>query len=518
MLKQTIYLLIGPILALLVWFYLPAEDLADQPRAVLAATTWIASWWILEAIPISATALLPMILFPLSGALDLKTTAAAYANPMIFLFMGGFMIAVTIEKWNLHKRIALNIIMAVGTDLRYIILGFMLATGFLSAWISNTATAVMMMPIGTAVASQLAAGIDQKIMDPADLGRALMLAIAYGCSIGGMATIIGTPTNVVFTGIVEELYGIQIGFGQWMAFGAPIAASLLMLAWLYLVRVAYPISNETSVAGGRQEIAKQLQALGPMSVPEKQVALVFAAVALAWICRSFLLSPLIPGISDTVIGLIGVIILFAWRVPASKYEREEIIGDTDPDAFVHDRANIDQPRYTRLLDWQTAEGIPWGILILFGGGLAIAAGFQSTNLDQWIGMKLSGLGTLPFLLLLFILIAAVNFLTEITSNVATASMLLPILAALSLSLGLHPYGLMVACTVAASCAFMLPVATPPNAVVFGSGYLTIPGMMRVGVWMNILSIILLTLLVYYWLPTAWGIDLSVFPQEMNVVD
>lgn len=511
-------------LALGIWLFLPAVEPTDSTeillthsaKAVLAATVWIASWWILEVIPISATALLPMILFPLSGALDLKTTAAAYANPMIFLFMGGFMIAVTIEKWNLHKRIALNIIMAVGSDLRYIILGFMMATGFLSAWISNTATAVMMMPIGMAVAQQLTVGLDKSILRPNDLGCALMLAIAYGCSIGGMATIIGTPTNVAFTGIVEELYGIQIGFGQWLSFGAPIAISLLFLAWLYLVRVAYPIPGNTSVAGGRAEIQRQLDQLGPMSKPEKQVALVFGLVALAWISRSFLLKPIIPGISDTVIGLIGVIVLFSWRVPTEQGEVEETKGGTEPDAFVHDRANLDQPKYTRLLDWQTAEGIPWGILILFGGGLSIAAGFQASGLDQWIGMQLSGLGALPFLLLLLILVAAVNFLTEITSNVATASMLLPILAALSLSLGLHPYGLMIACTVAASCAFMLPVATPPNAVVFGSGYLTIPGMMRVGIWMNILSIVLLTLIVYYWLPIAFGIDLSVFPQEMKV--
>ncbi|MEO0788320.1 MAG: SLC13 family permease [Bacteroidota bacterium] len=514
----------GPILALVIWLFLPSVEPTDSTvvalthpaKAVLAGTVWIASWWILEVIPISATALLPMILFPLSGALDLKSTAAAYANPMIFLFMGGFMIAVTIEKWNLHKRIALNIILAVGSDLRYIILGFMLATGFLSAWISNTATAVMMMPIGMAVAGQLISGLDSHILRPNDLGCALMLAIAYGCSIGGMATIIGTPTNVAFTGIVEEIYGIQIGFGQWMAFGAPIAISLLYLSWLYLVRVAYPIPKNTSVAGGRQEIERQLKLLGPMSTPEKQVALVFGLVALAWISRSFLLKPLIPGISDTIIGLIGVIVLFSWRVPVSKDEVEEFKGATEPDAFVHDRANLNQPKYTRLLDWQTAEGIPWGILLLFGGGLSIAAAFQASGLDQWIGLKLSGLGVLPFLLLLFILTAAVNFLTEITSNVATASMLLPILAALSLSLGLHPYGLMIACTVAASCAFMLPVATPPNAVVFGSGYLTIPGMIRVGIWMNILSIVLLTLVVYYWLPLAWGIDLSIYPEELKV--
>ncbi|MEO0733740.1 MAG: SLC13 family permease, partial [Bacteroidota bacterium] len=416
-----------------------------------------------------------------------------------------------------HRRIALNIIAAVGTNLRYIILGFMLASGFLSMWISNTATAVMMMPIGLAVARQLGPGLDRSVMNPNDFGRALMLAIAYGCSIGGMATIIGTPTNVVFTGVVDELYGVQIGFAEWMLFGLPVALGLLAVAWYYLVNFAYGLPRQSEVTGGRTEIARQLDALGPMSVEEKRTLVIFVLVALGWILRSFVIAPYVPGISDAGIGLIGVLLLFL--LPAGKggaaAGAEERPSSTDPDGFVHDRANTGQPSRDRLLDWQTAEGIPWGILLLFGGGLALAAGFRESGLATWIGEQLTLLQAVPFLVLLLILIAVVNFLTEITSNVATAAMLLPILAALSVTIGVHPYGLMVAATVAASCAFMLPVATPPNAVVFGSGYLTIPGMIRVGICLNVLSILLLTLLVYFLLPLAWGIDLTAFPAELG---
>ncbi len=510
--RKLIGLFLGPLLFALTLLFVRSEGLGPEARGVLATTLWVATWWILEVIPISATALLPLLLFPLTGAIDFKATATSFANPMIFLFMGGFMIAVTIEKWDLHRRIALSIIALIGTDLRMVILGFMVATGFLSMWISNTATAVMMMPIGLAVARQLGAGLDKGDIEPDDLGRALMLAIAYRCSIGGMATIIGTPTNVILTGVVQELYGIEIGFAQWMLFGLPVAAVLLLLAWYYLVRFAYRLPKGTRIGGGREEIELQLNALGAMSIPEKRVLAVFIIVALAWISRSYLIAPFVPGVNDAMIALVGVVALFALPAGVKSETKAALLDSSDPDGFVHDRANTGQPRRLRLLDWQTAEGIPWGILLLFGGGLALATGFRQSGLADWIGTQLALLEAVPYLILILLLITAVNFLTEITSNVATASMLLPILAALAASIGVHPYGLMVAATVAASCAFMLPVATPPNAVVFGSGYLTIAGMMRVGVWLNVLSIVLLTLFIYCLLPIAWGIDLLQFPQ------
>ncbi len=481
-------LILGPLLFVVVYFGFHPEGLSDSGRAVLATTLWVAIWWITEAIPIAATGILPMVLFPLSGALAIKTTTAAYASPMIFLFMGGFMLAVAIEKWNLHRRIALSIISWVGSDWNRIILGFMLATAFLSMWISNTATAVMMMPIGVAVVRQLGKTVGTKTTER-QLGQALMLGIAYGCSIGGMATIIGTPTNVIFTGVVDELYGVEIAFSQWMLFGLPITLLLLFLAWIYLVKIAFTLPTTGTGKDGRMEIRRQLKELGTMSDEEAKVLVVFVLVALAWISRSFLLQQWIPGINDTVIAIGGALILFL--IPSKNKP-----GDY-------------------LLDWQTAERIPWGILLLFGGGLALAAGFKETGLATFIGNQLRLLDQVPYLLLLLLIIAAVNFLTEITSNVATASMLMPILAALALSIGVHPFGLMVATTVAASCAFMLPVATPPNAVVFGSGYLTIPDMMRVGLRMNLLSIVLLTLFVYYVLPLVWGIDLHHFPEALR---
>ncbi len=480
-------LLLGPLSFLLTIFIIRPEGLSTNALIVLATTLWVAIWWISESIPISATALLPIVIFPLSGAMKLEDTTAAFANPMIFLFMGGFMIAVTIEKWGLHKRIALNIISRVGSDLRKIILGFMLATSFLSMWISNTATAVMMMPIALAVAHQLGVGLTNGGKTEQHFGKALMLSIAYSCSIGGIATLIGTPTNMIFVGVAKELYKIEISFMDWMMIGLPVSTLLLITGWIYLVYIGFRIPKGTSISGGRNEIRQQLIDLGPMSAEEKKVTAIFSLVALAWITRSFVLQKLSPGIDDTVIAIAGALALF---ITPSKNK----LGDY-------------------LLDWRTAENIPWGILILFGGGLAIAAGFKETGLATWLGNQMTMLQALPYIIILLALVALVDFLTEMTSNVATASILMPVLAALALSMNVHPFGFMLAATIAASCAFMLPVGTPPNAVVFSSGYLKISDMVRIGFWMNIISIIIITLLAYYLLPIIWDFDLSVFPAE-----
>ncbi|GGZ17291.1 sodium-dependent dicarboxylate transporter SdcS [Echinicola pacifica] len=445
----------------------------------------MATWWISEAIPIAATALLPLVVIPMTGALGMEQTASSYADPKVLLYMGGFMIAVSIEKWHLHKRIALTIIKMIGTDIRMIVLGFMIATAFLSMWISNTATSLMMLPIAIAVVHQLANGLKNHANITENmLGQALMLSIAYSASIGGMATIIGTPTNLVFAGIVEELYGIEISFASWMMVGLPISLGLLGICWWYLVRYAYPFPKNLALAGGKEEIQSQLDALGKISIPEKRVLAVFSLVSFCWISRGFLLGELLPFLDDTIIALIGVLLLFI--LPANKGNK-------------------------RLLDWKSAESIPWGILLLFGGGLALAAGFKETGLASWLGGHFASLQGIHFLIFLFIVVASVNFLTEITSNVATASMLLPILGSVAMAMGVHPYALMVGATMAASCAFMLPVATPPNAVVFGSGYLTIPDMVKAGLWMNILSILFISLFVYYLLPILWNIDLQTYP-------
>jgi sodium-dependent dicarboxylate transporter 2/3/5 len=352
-------LLLGPLLFVLINQFATPVGLSAEGVSLLAITAWIAAWWITEAIPIAATALLPLILFPLMGIMGIKDTSLAYSDPMVLLYMGGFMIAVSIEKWNLHKRIALNIIALMGTDLKKLVLGFMVATAFLSMWISNTATSLMMLPIAVAVISQLGTQSKNKVMAETTIGRALMLGIAYSASIGGMATIIGTPTNIILVGVIKNTYNIEIGFSQWMMIGLPIAVVLLVVCWYYLVNFAFDLNIARQTDGGKQEISQQLRALGSMSKQEVRVLFVFLGVSVAWISRTFLLQRYIPILDDTIIALIGVMLLFV--LPSGKGGGK------------------------KLLDWSVAENIPWGILILFGGGLTLATGFQQTGLAQWIG-------------------------------------------------------------------------------------------------------------------------------------
>lgn len=481
--KKLIPGLLGPLLFIIILQFFHPEGLSDQANAVLACTVWIAIWWIFEVTNIAVTALLPIILFPLTDALGIKPTTASYGHKYIFLYMGGFILALTIEKWNLHKRIAINIISVLGAGISRIILGFMVATAFMSMWISNTATTVMMLPIGLAIIAQLKDHPDTVEDEHAMFGKALMLAIAYSASIGGMATLFGTPPNLVLAGIVQELYGVEIAFAQWFKFGLPISCLLLSVCWVYLTRFAFKFKMD-EFPGGAAEIKRLKNNLGNWSTEEKRVLVIFALTAFFLIFRQWFQN-FVPQLDDTIIAMTAGMILFL--TPATKK------GET-------------------LINWKEAVKMPWGIMILFGGGMAIAAGFQESGLAQWIGSQFELLQGLPMILLLFILITSVNFLTEITSNLATTAMLLPILAPIALSIGVHPYALMVAATVAASCAFMLPVATPPNAIVFGSGYLKIPDMFKTGIWMNLISIVLLTLIVYLVLGPLWGIDLGVFPE------
>ena len=483
--SKQIGLFLGPVAFILTLWLVHPEGLSNEARAVLASTLWIAIWWITEAIPIAVTSLLPILLFPLTGGLDIKSTSASFGHKYIFLYAGGFIIAIAIEKWNLHKRIALNIINAIGTDISYIILGFMVATAFLSMWISNTATSVMMLPIGMAIITQLNNNTQNNRNDSLIFGKALMLSIAYSASIGGIATLVGTPPNLVLAGVVSEIYNVEITFSKWMVFGLPISMMMLFISWQYLIKFAFKLGDK-KFPGGRQEIRQQLVALGNITFEEKLVLTVFSLTAIAWISRSFLLSKIIPGIDDTIIAISGAMILF---LLPSRVRKEGIIT------------------------WEEAVKLPWGILLLFGGGLALAEGFKTSGLAVWIASQMTLLEGVTIILVLLILVAAVNFLTEITSNLATTSMLLPILAPMALSMNVHPYTLLIAATVAASCAFMLPVATPPNAVVFGSGYLRIPDMVKAGIWMNILSILLITAIIYTLLPLFWGFDLKEFPVE-----
>ncbi len=485
---KRIGLVLGPVLFFLILNFFHPTGLSAQGVAVLATTAWIAVWWITEAIPIAVTALLPLVLFPLSGGLDLVATSGSFGHKYVFLYLGGFIIAVAIEKWALHKRIALNIINLIGSNVRKIILGFMIATAFLSMWISNTATSVMMLPIGLAIIKQLKDNPNTQANENEIFGKALMLAIAYSASIGGVATLIGTPPNLVLAGVVSDIYGYEITFMQWLAFGFPISLVLLGVCWWYLTRWAFQFQQK-EFPGGQQEIKRQLQLLGKISYEEKMVALIFALTAFCWITRSFLLQKIFPALDDTMIAIFFAVVLFL--VPSRKN------------------------KHKALIQWEEAVKIPWGIILLFGGGMALAKGFESSGLAVWIGEQMTSLSGLPILVLVLVLIAAVNFLTEITSNLATTAMLLPVLAPMALSVDVHPFVLMVAAAVAASCAFMLPVATPPNAVVFGSGYLRIPDMVKRGVFMNIISIIVLTLFVYFVLPYLWDLVVDGFPEALK---
>ncbi|MCM8570909.1 SLC13 family permease [Gramella jeungdoensis] len=485
---KRLVLLLGPMIFVILQILGKPSSMSHEAFDVLCVTIWMALWWVFEAIPIAVTAILPIILFPLTGAVDIETTTAAFGHKYVFLYLGGFILAVAIEKWDLHKRIALTIINIIGTNIRLIILGFMVATAFLSMWISNTATTVMMLPIGTAIISQLQDNPDTVEDENKIFGKALMLAIAYSASIGGVATLIGTPPNLVLAGIVQELYGIEISFLKWLMLGLPVSVALLFLCWKYLTVKAFNF-QQSKFPGGKEEIQRLLKQLGKLNKQEKRVLLVFILTAFCWISRSFLIQPFLPFIDDTIIAMAAAVVLFI--IPSGK------------------------PK-TKLISWEEAVKIPWGIIILFGGGMALAKGFSDSGLAVWIGEQLANLENLPLFLLVVVLIAAVNFLTEVTSNLATTAMLLPILAPMAIALDLHPYFLMVGATLAASCAFMLPVATPPNAVVFGSGHLHIPDMIRTGIWMNIVSIIIISLVVYFALPLIWDFDPEIIPEKFEI--
>ena len=485
--KKKIGLILGPLTFFVFLIFGQFEGLSNSGQSVLASTLWIAIWWVTEAIPIAATALLPIILFPLSQGMELPTTTESYGHKYVFLYLGGFLIAIGIEKWNLHKRIAINIISFIGTDVRKVILGFMIATAFLSMWISNTATSVMMLPIGVAIIKQLKDNPASLENENTIFGKALMLGIAYSASIGGIATLIGTPPNLVMAGVISEIYNYEITFFKWFIFGFPISIILLFFCWYYITRVAY-VFNQREFPGGRSEINRLKNDLGPISYEEKIIAIIFALAGLCWITRSFLLQSILPVIDDTIIAISFGLILFL--IPS-------------------------KAKTNTLLNWKDTIQLPWGVIILFGGGMAIAKAFEISGLAIWLGELMTTLNALPFFILIIFLIAAVNFLTEITSNLATTAMILPVLASLAFEIGVHPFGIMIGAAVAASCAFMLPVATPPNAIVFGSGYLKIPDMVSRGIVLNIFSIILIAVMVYFILPLLWDINLNNFPDQFN---
>ena len=468
---QRIGLVVGP-LAFVLLLVLPAPgELSPVGWRTAAVATLMAVWWMTEAIPLPATALLPLVLFPSLGVLSMAAAAGPFANDLIFLFMGGFMIAVAMERWGLHKRIALAIMARVGTSPGRLIFGFMLATAFLSMWISNTATAVMMLPMAIAVGELFR---PQDTEGPYEFGICMMLGIAYAASIGGLSTLVGTPPNAVLAGSALELLDFEIGFGQWMLVGLPVTAVMLPVGWLVLTRFLFPPGE---LAGDASAIlAAEREKLGPMDRGERAVAFVFTLTCVSWILRSPKtfgsvdipgIQTFLPGVRDSTIAIAAALLLFV--IPVS----------------------WDDGKFT--LDWETAKKIPWGVLVLFGGGLSLALGMSDSGLAAWIGNGVALVGNVPFWVLAGVVAALFVFLTELTSNLATTTMAMPIMVGVGAALNVEPVVLMSIAALAASMAFMLPVATPPNAIVFGSGYLTIPQMARAGIVMNLIAIALVAL-------------------------
>lgn len=478
MTKKSLYKILGPLVFVSTFFLSTPDEMSENGFRLLGVILWMAIWWISEVVPIAVTALLPIILFPSLNILNIQETGSNYGHKYIFLFIGGFILANAIQKWNLHKRIALNIILKIGGSTDKIILGFMLATGFLSMWISNTATTVMMLPIALSVINQLNDHPDTLENENKVFGKALMLGVAYSASAGGIATLIGTPPNLIFAGFAQDNFNIEISFFQWMKIGLPISIVLMVFIWLLLTKYAFKL-NKVGFPGGKEEIKRLLFKMGKISNEEKKILFVFTLTILCWIFRKNTINLLIPNFDDSMIAISSAIILF---ILPSKDKKEPI------------------------LKWKDAVTIPWGILLLFGGGLSIAKGFQSTGLDIWIGEQLTFMTFTNSFIIILIVVAGVNFLTEMTSNMATTAMLLPVMIPIANLMQINPYLLLVGTTLAASCAFMLPVATPPNAVVFGSRLLKISDMVKAGIMINIFSIILILIMVYFGIPLIWGVS------------
>ncbi len=478
----------GPLLAAAVYAALPDAYLnaagevvpfEHAGRATAAMGVWMAVWWLSEAIPIYATALLPLVLSPLLGILPMKAAAAPYAHELIFLFLGGFLVALSMERWGLHRRIALVALRLVGDRPDHMVGGFMGITALLSMWVSNTATAIMLLPVARSVIDLVKRQSDRE-SDAKDgpvrgFAVALLLGVAYGASIGGLGTPIGTPPNLFLLSYAREHLGREISFVRWMGLALPLVIVFLPLAWLLLTRVLHPISL-ARIEGGRELIRRRLAELGPMGRGERVTLCVFLAAACLWVLRPLLteielvgLRPL-AGLTDAGVAMLAALALFV--------------------------TPVDRKAGEFALDWNTAVRLPWGILILFGGGLSLAAAIGAHGVGELLGAQVGALAGVPTLLVVLGIVTGIVFLTELTSNTATAAALIPILAGLAPGLGAEPLLLVVPAALAASCAFMLPVATPPNAIVFGSGELTIADMSRAGLWLNLVGIVLITALAY----------------------
>jgi sodium-dependent dicarboxylate transporter 2/3/5 len=452
---------------------------AMNPQAWRAAAIgmWMAIWWATEAVPVPVTAFLPLVIFEPLGIANLRDAAAPYANPIIYLFLGGFLMALALERWNLHRRIALAILDRTGTDGRRLIGGFMFVCAMLSMWMTNTSTTMMLLPIVLSVIAVIrdnVAGLSEK--SRSDFQVAMLLGLAYSASIGGLATLIGTPPNALLIGYLAENYGIEISFARWMTVGIPVTMVMLPIAWLLLTRFLFPVNIPASEAVN-QHLHTLREEMGPITTPERRVAVIFVAVILSWMFRLPVTELLgLTGVSDASIVMTAGVLLF--MLPSGN------------------------PAQPQLMTWHDATCLPWGVLILFGGGLSLAAAVSNTGLALWLGESLAPLNSLHIAVLVVAAVTLVIFLTELTSNLATTATLLPVMGAIAIQAGIPPLFLTVPITIAASCAFMLPVATPPNAIVFATGQITIPQMVRAGIFLNLICIVIVTLVALYLAPNA----------------
>ena len=495
MVKRIIGFAVIPTVSLYIAFFGGIAPEKPEIAYTLAVAILMAGWWITEVVPLAVTALLPVVLFPVFGVMDGKAVSSAYFNHVIFLFIGGFIMALTMQKWELHRRIALKIMMITGSSPKQVLLGFMVATAFLSMWISNTATAMMMVPIVLSITVKLGDFLNEKELSRFRVG--LLLAVAYSASIGGIATLVGTPPNLSFARILQIMFPTapDISFSNWFLFALPISLVMLAVSWMLLYLFFKPKefdSRQTNIA-----LRTEYKKLGKKTYEEKVILTLFILLALLWLTRANLVfgDTVIPGwgnllpypeyINDGTVAIAISILLFV--LPSKQ-------------------------RGKRLIDWETATKLPWNIVLLFGGGFALSAAFKESGLSLWFGELMAAADGIPVIYILLIIAFGMTFLTELTSNTATTEMILPVLAGLAVTLDVNPLLFMLPATLSASMAFMLPVATPPNAIVFGSNQITVAQMAGTGIILNIIGVVIVVLATYFWGSYIFDIDINLMPE------
>jgi sodium-dependent dicarboxylate transporter 2/3/5 len=517
---SRIGLFLGPLLFLTIILvpFPQISELSIESKIVLATAFWMAVWWITETAPIYVTALLPLGIFPSLNVTDFTETSFNYADNIIFLFLGGFLLAKAVEKSNLHKRFAYKMLNLFGTNPKYIVAAFMVVTWLLGAWMSNTATAILMLPIALAVISLL-----DNVEKHSKFVVCLLLSVAYSASIGGVTTLIGTPPNAIFASLAKSIVGVDVTFSQWLLLGLPIGGITLFVAWLYLIRFGSKITDiDPDIIGGKGIIRKKLGELGKMSRDEKLVAIVFILTAAAWITRGLIWKDILPMVDDSMIAIASAILLFL--IPSTSSSASSGKENLDSPKFEQasdgmgskyvtnyqgtnnnnkNKNNVSDNTPSRLLDWNTAVTIPWGVLILIGGGLALADGFTSTGLGDWIAGQLSFLGSANYMIMILVLVTLAILPTEMISNTATAALLLPISASLATSMGINPILFMAPVAIATSYGFIMPVGTPPNAIVYSTGYISVAKMARAGIPLDLISIVLVTILTSILVPLVF---------------